>query len=135
MKTGYSWITTALLAGALSMSACGKGKGAEESEGAEAASGGEPALVITDQAEWDGLLASGKESFDNSCGNCHPGGEADVGPKLSGHEETSAHMTKQIRKGSGRMAPIGKDKLPEPELKGLLVYLSSIGAVGDVKGP
>ncbi|MDB4975825.1 MAG: Cytochrome [Myxococcaceae bacterium] len=135
MKTGWTWITTALLAGALAMSACGKGKDAEAAEGAEPAAGGEPALVISDQAEWDTLLASGKESFDNTCGNCHPGGDADLGPKISGHAESTAKMTKQIRKGSGRMAPIGEDKLPEAELKGLLVYLSSIDAVGDVKGP
>ena len=135
MKTGWTWVTTALLTGAISMGACGGKKASEESEGAEAASGGEPALVITDQAEWDSLLASGKDSYDETCGNCHPGGDADVGPKIAGHEETSAKMTKQIRKGSGRMAPIGTDKLPEDQMKGLLVYLSSIGAVGDVKGP
>jgi mono/diheme cytochrome c family protein len=134
MKTGTR-ITTALLAAALALSACGKAKDSESSEGAEAASGGEPALVISDQAEWDTLLAAGTESFENACGTCHPGGEADVGPALKGEREPSAKMKKQIRKGSGRMAPIGEDKLPEAEMQGLLVYLSSIGAVGDIKGP
>ena len=132
MKTGWTWITTSLAVGSLALCACGKG---ETSEGGAAASGGEPALVIADQAEWESLSTAGKTSFDTACGSCHPGGEADLGPALKGHQESSAKMTKQIREGSGRMAPIGEDKLPESEMKGLLVYLSTLGAVGDVQGP
>jgi mono/diheme cytochrome c family protein len=134
MKMSCTWITTALTAGALLLTACGKG-GSETSEGGGAASGGEPAIVITDQAEWDTLASAGKESYDRACGTCHPGGEADLGPALKGEETAAAKMTKQIREGSGKMAPIGEDKLPEAEMKGLLVYLASIDAVGDVKGP
>ena len=130
-----TWITTSMLAAALALTACGKGKGGETSEEADSTSGGEPAVVVADQAEWDSLLASGQTSFDNSCGNCHPGGDADVGPALKGEKTGSAKMVKQIRKGSGRMAPIGNDKLPEEEMKGLLVYLASIQAVGDIKAP
>ena len=63
------------------------------------------------------------------------GGEADLGPALKGEKEPSHKMVKQIREGSGRMAPIGEDKLPEAEMKGLLVYLASIDAVGDIKAP
>jgi mono/diheme cytochrome c family protein len=134
MKTGWTWIASSLLAGAVALSACG-GKGGEAAEGAEAASGGEPALVISDQAEWDTLASAGQQSFDNACGTCHPGGEADLGPALKGEKTATATMKKQIREGSGRMAPIGEDKLPEAEMQGLLVYLASIQAVGDVKGP
>lgn len=133
MKIGFTCITTTLAASALLLTACGKG--GETSEGGSAASGGEPALVISDQAEWDSLSAQGAESYERACGSCHPGGEADLGPALKGHEEPSATMVKQIREGSGRMAPIGEDKLPESEMKGLLVYLATIDAVGDVKGP
>lgn len=92
-------------------------------------------MVITDKAEWDSLAAAGKTSFDTACGSCHPGGEADLGPALKGHMESSAKMKQQIREGSGRMAPIGEDKLPEDQMQGLLVYLTTIGAVGDIKGP
>ena len=133
MKSGLTWITTLLAAGAMLLGACGKG--GSSSEGGDEASGGEPAIVITSQAEWDSLAEAGKESYDNACGTCHPGGEADLGPALKGHMEPSAKMKRQIRKGSGRMAPIGTDKLPESEMKGLLVYLATIEAVGDVKGP
>jgi hypothetical protein len=133
MKNGLTWLMAALLGTAAAATACGGEKTTPEGGGASA--GGEPAMVVSDQAEWDSLLASGKTSFDTACGACHPGGEADLGPKLKGHGESMADMMKQIRQGSGRMKPIGTDKLPESEEKGILVYLASIGAVGDVKGP
>lgn len=133
MKTGWSWITTSLAMCALTIGACGKG--GESSEGGAEAAGGEPVVVVTDKAEWDSLAAAGETTFENACGNCHPGGEADLGPKLKGHMEPSAKMKRQIRKGSGRMAPIGADKLPESEMAGLFVYLATIGAVGDIKSP
>jgi mono/diheme cytochrome c family protein len=134
MMTGWKWFAGSLVGGALVLGACGSKK-SESAEGAEATSGGEPEIVIADQAEWDSLLASGQTTFDNACGTCHPGGEADLGPKLKGHAEPLAHMRKQIREGSGRMAPIGPKKLPESEMQGLFVYLSSLDAVDGVKGP
>ena len=135
MKIGLTLVPTALAASALlSLVACGPEKPSTASEGASSA-GGEPSLVITDKAEWDALATAGKTSFDTACGDCHPGGDADLGPKLKGHAEPTANMVKQIRQGSGRMKPIGEDKLPESEMKGLLVYLSTLDAVGDVKGP
>ena len=75
----------------------------------------------------DALLGDGRELGAR--------GDADLGPKLKGHQESTADMMRQIRQGSGRMKPIGTDKLPESDEKALLVYLASIGAVGDVKGP
>jgi cytochrome c5 len=133
MKKGWTWLSAALLSTA-ALAACGGEKSTTPEPGA-ASSGGEPSLVITDQGEWDTLSAQGKTAFDNTCGTCHPGGEADLGPALKGHQESSADMMKQVREGSGRMKPIGVDKLPQSEEKALLVYLASIGAVGDVKGP
>lgn len=134
MKNGLSWLATALITAAVASSACG-GEKTTTPQGGAASSGGEPALVIADQGEWDTLVSQGKTSFDATCGSCHPGGEADLGPALKGHAESTADMTRQIREGSGRMKPIGPDKLPDDQLKGVLVYLSTIGAVGDVKGP
>jgi mono/diheme cytochrome c family protein len=134
MMTGWKWFAGSLVGGALVLGACGSKK-SESSEGGEATSGGEPEIVISDQAEWDSLLAAGQTSYDNACGSCHPGGEADLGPKLKGHGEPVAKMRRQIREGSGRMAPIGEDKLPESEMQGLFVYLSSLDAVEGVKGP
>jgi mono/diheme cytochrome c family protein len=134
MKNGLTWLATGMLTVAVASYACGGDKTTAPQEGA-ASAGGEPALVITDQAEWDSLAASGKTSFDTACGACHPGGEADLGPVLKGKNKTTALMTQQIREGSGKMKPVGPDRLPEEEMKGLMVYLASIDAVGDVKGP
>lgn len=135
MKIGLTLIAAAAAASALTLTAaCGPEKTAPASGAAESA-GGEPAIVVTDKAEWESLAAAGKTSFDTVCGDCHPGGDADLGPKLKGHAEPSADMIRQIRQGSGRMKPIGEDKLPESEMKGLLVYLATLDAVGDVKGP
>ena len=132
MKIFFSAMTTVSTA-TLLLAACGGG--AAESGGGAAAAGGEPAMVITDQAEWDTLASEGQASFEKACGACHPGGEADLGPALKGHQIAMASMTTQIREGSGRMKPIGEDKLPESEMKGLMVYLATLDAVGDVKGP
>jgi mono/diheme cytochrome c family protein len=118
------------------LAACGGGGSSSTTpESSAASAGGEPALVVTDAAEWESLSAAGKSSFDISCGSCHPGGDADLGPSLKGHALPVATMTKQIREGSGRMKPIDEAQLPEDQMRGLMVYLSTLGAVGDVKGP
>lgn len=129
--SGTSLLLGAMLA--LGVSACGGG--GETSEGAAATSGGEPTIVITDQAEWDGLVSSGQATYDKACGGCHPGGEADLGPKVTGLAWSVDAMTKQIRDGSGRMKPIGENRLPEADMRGLMVYMSTIGGIGDVQGP
>lgn len=127
------WLPTLCASGALMLAACGGG-GTTPAEGA-ASAGGEPAIVITDQEEWDTLVAQGKETYDMACGACHPGGGADLGPSIKGHMLSTAKMTTQIRQGSGRMKPIDESKLPEEQMRGLMVYMSTLGAVGDVKGP
>jgi mono/diheme cytochrome c family protein len=133
MKTLSIWLSTACASGALLLTACSKGGTATEAPAATA--GGEPAIVVTDATEWESLKAAGKASFDTACGSCHPGGEADLGPSLKGHMLSTADMTKQIREGSGRMKPIDTEHLPEDQMRGLMVYMSTLGAVGDVKGP
>jgi mono/diheme cytochrome c family protein len=129
MRTNSTIFAVALASGLLA--ACG-GKPAPAGGAAESA-GGEPAIVVADQAEWDALLAAGKVSFDNACGSCH--GDGGYAPALQGEKESVPEMTTQIRQGSGKMKPIGEDRLPETEMKGLLVYLASIDAVNGVKGP
>ena len=133
MTNGFLWMTRSMTAATLALAACGGGS-AEPAAGAPA-SGGEPAIVITDQAEWDGLATSGKVTFDRACGACHPGGDADLGPAIKGHMFSMADMTRQVRDGSGRMKPIDTSKLPDEEMRGMMVYLATIGGVSDVKGP
>jgi mono/diheme cytochrome c family protein len=123
----------------LMLMACG-GAGAtpETAATAEAATptaGGEAMFVVADAAEWTSLLESGKAAFDGSCGACHPGGEGDLGPTLMNISFDSGKMHTQIREGSKRMRPVAEDRLPENDLKGLFVYLASLGAVSDVQQP
>jgi mono/diheme cytochrome c family protein len=133
MRKFSTAFSAAMMVGGL-LSACGA-KPAASAAAPAASAGGEPSIVIADQAEWDSLLAAGKSSFDTACGACHPGGEADLGPALKGERESIDEMTTQIRQGSGRMKPVGEDRLPESDMKGLFVYLASLDAVTGVKGP
>lgn len=134
MNIGLNGLPSICAASALiTLSACGGGGTTKPSS--DATSGGEPSLVITDPAEWESLAEAGKSSYDLACGSCHPGGEADLGPALKNHPITVANMTKQIREGSGRMRPIGPDQLPEDRMQGLMVYMATLNAISDVKGP
>ncbi len=133
MKIRLNWLPSICAGSALLLTACGGGSTTPSSS--DGTSGGEPVLVITDPTEWASLTEAGKTSYDMACGACHPGGESDLGPALKNRPTSVAHMTKQIREGSGRMRPIGPDHLPEDQMQGLMVYLSTLNAVNDVKGP
>ena len=67
--------------------------------------------------------------FDATCGDCHPGGEADVGPSLIETSHTPARLRKQIREGSGKMRPFSEKRLSNDEMEAVLAYLASINAV------
>jgi mono/diheme cytochrome c family protein len=108
----------------LTLSACGGG--AAEPGGGEATSGGE--------AGYEGPIAStdaahGKELFDTNCGDCHPGGESDVGPSLIAEPHTAPRIRQQIREGSGKMRPFSEKRLSNEDMEAVLAYLASINAV------
>ncbi len=132
MKIHSNWMLSICAGSAMLFTACG---GGSKTPSSAATSGGEPTIVITDAEEWATLVDNGKVTYDTACGSCHPGGDADLGPALKNKPITVASMTKQIREGSGRMRPIGPDQLPEEQMQGLMVYMSTLNAVGDVKGP
>lgn len=132
MSTCRKWIERAGALSALLMSGCG---GAQPAGAGTTPSSVAPSIVITDAAEWQTLTAAGKNAFDLACGSCHPGGDADLGPSLKGERVPIDTMTKQIREGSGRMKPIDTAQLPEDQMRGLMVYLSTLDAVSGVQGP
>lgn len=74
-------------------------------------------------------VRTGASIFVEHCGDCHPNGEADLGPKLRGVGHSRAAMIRQIREGSDRMREIGEQELSSSQLDDLLVYLESIAAV------
>jgi mono/diheme cytochrome c family protein len=106
------------------LAGCG---GAPESNAAESSTGAE-------LAQYEGPITStdvehGKEMFDALCGDCHPGGESDVGPSLIADPHTPPQIRKQIREGSGKMKPFSEKRLGPDDMEAVLAYLASINAV------
>jgi hypothetical protein len=109
------------------LSLCACGGGASEPSSGESSAGGE-------SAQYEGAIGStdadhGKAVFDSSCGDCHPGGEADVGPSLIAEAHTPARVRPQIREGSGKMRPVSEKRLSNEDMEAVLAYLASINAV------
>ena len=132
MSTCRRWIERTCALSALMMMGCG---GVQPTGAGTTPVSVAPSIVITDPAEWQTLTVAGQSSFDLACGSCHPGGDADLGPSLKGEKVPVDTMTRQIREGSGRMKPIDTTQLPEDQMRGLLVYLSTLDAVRGVQGP
>ena len=115
------------LACSASWLACGGG-GASEPGAGESTSGSEAS------AEYEGPIAStnaegGKTVFATYCDDCHPDGDADVGPSLIADPHTAPRLRQQIREGSGKMKPFPEKRVSKDDLEALLAYLDSIGAV------
>lgn len=111
--------------GSIGFVAC---SGGSESPKSEATSGGEGS------ASYEGPIqstdaAGGKEKFEAFCGDCHPGGEADVGPSLIAEPHTPAKIRQQIREGSGKMRPFSEKRLSNADVETILAWLASVNAV------
>lgn len=78
------------------------------------------------------MMRRGKRAFEARCDTCHPGGDEDIGPKITGIRWPVRRMVKQIREGSGRMRPISTAKLSDADMDALMVYLARLGAVRGV---
>lgn len=106
------------------------GCGGAAAGGAGAAEGGAQDV----SAKYQGPIEStdvqfGGEEFSIFCGNCHPDGEADVGPRLIGQGYTPGYVRQQVREGSGKMKPIPPNRLSDESLEALLAYMTTIDAV------
>ena len=106
---------------------CGGSAGAPQTPADEETSGG-------DVSQYQGPITStdvdhGKEMFDSRCGDCHPGGEEDVGPSLIATPHTPARIRQQIREGSGKMHPFSEKRLSADDVESILAYLTSLHAV------
>ena len=124
VRTGLIGLSVACSASWL---ACGGG-GASEPSGGESSGGGEAS------AEYEGPIAStdvegGKTVFATYCDDCHPDGDADVGPSLIAEPHTPARLRQQIREGSGKMKPFSEKRVSKEDMEAVLAYLDSIGAV------
>jgi mono/diheme cytochrome c family protein len=118
------------LACSVSWLACGGKGGASEPSAGESSSGDEASAG----SEYAGPIAStdveaGKSVFSTYCDDCHPDGDADVGPSLIADPHEAALLRQQIREGSGKMKPFPEKRVSKEDLEALLAYLDSIGAV------
>lgn len=74
-------------------------------------------------------VALGEARYDAMCSLCHPGGEADIGPAIRDIQWSPERVRTQIRDGSGRMRPIGPDRLSDEDMEAMLAYLVTLGTV------
>jgi mono/diheme cytochrome c family protein len=73
--------------------------------------------------------AEGERAFMRHCHECHPGGEAGVGPSVVGRPE--ALVKAQIRLGAGAMPSFDARRIPDDEVAAIAAYVSALGRVQD----
>ncbi len=71
----------------------------------------------------------GQVIFDRTCGRCHPGGNARIGPRLAARADTEAHVRTVVRNGEGTMRPIPTSRVSDGDLVKVFAYLRAIRAV------
>lgn len=76
-------------------------------------------------------LAAAKAKFDQTCGGCHPGGQAGVGPALHGAQFASRMSSdeaiiKQVRNGGRVMPAFPPQQLSDDDLKAIISYIRSL---------
>lgn len=101
-----------LLAGALLVASCGTARRSEPVAGP----------MALDQAD----LAAGRQVFLTRCHECHPGGEAGLGPGINDKPLPGFLIRLQVRKGLGTMPAFSEDEIPDRELDHLVTYLKAL---------
>lgn len=68
----------------------------------------------------------GQNVFMRNCHQCHPGGEAGLGPALNNKPLPRFMMRYQVRHGLGAMPAFSEQQIDDDELDHLLVYLKKL---------
>jgi mono/diheme cytochrome c family protein len=71
-------------------------------------------------------VAQGQKVFMRNCYQCHPGGEAGLGPALNNKPLPGFLIKFQVRNGFGAMPGFSKDEIPPGELDDLIAYLKAL---------
>jgi mono/diheme cytochrome c family protein len=69
--------------------------------------------------------ARGERVFMANCHQCHPGGEAGLGPAINNKPLPTGLIRFQVREGIGAMPAFAKDDIPDGDLDALLAYLKA----------
>jgi len=100
------------IAVAATLSACGSARRSEPFVGATA---------LTPPND---RIALGERVFDRNCSQCHPGGEAGLGPALNDKPLPQFAMHIQVRNGVGAMPRFSSAEISDAELKAVTSYLA-----------
>jgi mono/diheme cytochrome c family protein len=71
-------------------------------------------------------IAEGRKVFMVHCHQCHPGGEAGLGPAINNKPLPAFAIRMQIRYGFGAMPAFYSDEISETELDTLVTYLKAL---------
>jgi mono/diheme cytochrome c family protein len=94
---------------ALALAACGTGRRSDPLIGQ---------IALTSPAQ-----QHGEAVFFEQCNQCHPGGDAGLGPAINNKPLPEALIRLQVRKGIGAMPAIPEHAISERELDDLVEYL------------
>jgi mono/diheme cytochrome c family protein len=71
-------------------------------------------------------LAEGRNIFMIHCHQCHPGGEAGLGPAINNKPLPAFAVRLQVRQGFGAMPAFYENEISETELDSLISYLKAL---------
>jgi mono/diheme cytochrome c family protein len=71
-------------------------------------------------------VANGQKVFMRECHQCHPGGEAGLGPAINNKPLPGFLMAFQVRRGFGAMPAFSEGEISSQELDDLIQFLKEI---------
>jgi mono/diheme cytochrome c family protein len=74
----------------------------------------------------DPKVMRGRFVFSKNCHQCHPGGEAGLGPALNNKPAPVFLMKTQVRVGLGAMPGFNKDQISRDDLNALMAYVIAL---------
>lgn len=77
-------------------------------------------LALSSDAE------AGRTAFMENCTQCHPGGEAGLGPSLNDKALPTFLKKFQVRQGIGSMPSFSEEEIPNDELDDIMAYLKAL---------
>ena len=81
------------------------------------------APLIGERHPTDAKLALGEQVFDRNCSQCHPGGEAGLGPALNDKPLPQFAVRIQVRNGVGAMPRFRSTEISDAELRAVTAYM------------
>jgi len=81
------------------------------------------APIVGERHPADAKLALGEQVFDRNCSQCHPGGEAGLGPALNNKPLPQFAVKIQVRNGVGAMPRFSSNEISDEQLRAVTAYM------------